>query len=46
VYQETIHKVFTTDSHVLHSLSIDEIMKWTQEYLNAYLALADDEAAG
>ena len=52
VYQETIGKVSPTDSHVLHSLSVDEIMKWTQEHLDAYLASADviivqrDEAAG
>jgi hypothetical protein len=52
VYQETIGKVSPTDSHILHSLSVDEIMKWMQEHLDAYLASADviivqrDEAAG
>jgi hypothetical protein len=52
MYQETIGKVSSTDSHILHSLSVDEIMKWTQEHLDAYLALADifivqrNEAAG
>jgi hypothetical protein len=52
MYQETIRKVSPTDSHLLHSLSIDEIIKWTQEHLDAYLALADviivqrDEAVG
>jgi hypothetical protein len=52
MYQETIGKVSPTDSHVLHSAHVDKILKWTQEHLDAYLALADiiivqhDEAAG
>ena len=52
VYQETIGKVSPTDSHVLHTARVDEILKWTQEHLDAYLASADiiivqrDEAAG
>jgi hypothetical protein len=52
VYRETIGKVSPTDSHVMHSLSVDKIMKWMQEHLDAYLASADviivqrNEAAG
>jgi hypothetical protein len=41
LYQETIGKVSPTDSHVLHSTCVDEILKWTQEHLDAYLASAD-----
>jgi hypothetical protein len=52
VYQTTIGKVSLTDSHVLHSARVDEILKWTQEHLDAYLESADiiidqrDESAG
>jgi hypothetical protein len=42
VYQATIGKVSPTDSVVvLHHARIDEILKWTKEYLGASLASAD-----
>ena len=41
VYQSTIGKVFPTDSVVLHHARIKEILKWTKEHLDAYLASAD-----
>jgi hypothetical protein len=52
IYENTIGKVSPTDSIVLHNSPIDKIIKWSQEHLDAYLALADiiivqrDEAAG
>jgi hypothetical protein len=52
IYENTIGKVSPTDNIVLHHSPIDEIIKWSQEHLDAYLALADiiiiqrDEAAG
>jgi hypothetical protein len=51
-YESTIGKVSPTDSIVLHHSPIDEIIKWSQEHLDAYLASADiiieqrNEAAG
>jgi hypothetical protein len=41
VYQSTIGKVSSTDSIVLHHARIEEILKWTKEHLDAYLASAD-----
>jgi hypothetical protein len=42
VYQSTIGKVSPTDSVVLHHAArIEEILKWTKEHLDAYLASAD-----
>jgi hypothetical protein len=41
VYQATTGKVSPTDSVVLHHARIDEILKWTKEHLDAYLASAD-----
>jgi hypothetical protein len=41
VYQSTIGKVSQTDSIVLHHARIEEILKWTKEHLDAYLASAD-----
>ena len=41
VYQVTIGKVSPTDSVVLHHARIKEILKWTKEHLDAYLASAD-----
>jgi hypothetical protein len=42
VYQATIGKVSPTDSVVLrHHARIDEILNWTKEHLDAYLASAD-----
>jgi hypothetical protein len=52
IYENTIGEVFPTDSIVLHHSPIKEIIKWSQEHLDTYLALADiiivqrDEAAG
>jgi hypothetical protein len=53
VYQDTIGNVSQMDSIVLHHARINEILKWTKEHLDAYLASpADviidqpDEAAG
>jgi hypothetical protein len=52
IYENTIGKVSPTDSIVLHHSPINEIIKWSQEHLDPYLALADiiivqcDEAAG
>jgi hypothetical protein len=51
VYQQTLGQVSPTDSIILHYTSVDDILKWTQEHLDAYLQLADiilaqhDEAA-
>jgi hypothetical protein len=36
-----IGNVSQTDSVVLHHARIDEILKWTKEHLDAYLASAD-----
>jgi hypothetical protein len=41
VYQSTIGKVSQMDSIVLHHARIEEILKWTKEHLDAYLASAD-----
>jgi hypothetical protein len=41
VYQATIGNVSQTDSVLLHHARIDEILKWTKEHLDAYLASAD-----
>jgi hypothetical protein len=41
VYQPTIGKVSQMDSIVLHHARIQEIIKWTKEHLDAYLASAD-----
>ena len=41
VYQSTIGNVSPTDSVVLHHARIEEILKWTKEHLDAYLASAD-----
>jgi hypothetical protein len=41
VYQATIGNVPQMDSVVLHHARIDEILKWTKEYLDAYLASSD-----
>jgi hypothetical protein len=41
VYQATIGNVSQPDSVVLHHARIDDILKWTKEHLDAYLASAD-----
>jgi hypothetical protein len=41
VYQATIGKVSPSDSVVLHHARIDELLKWTKDHLDAYLASAD-----
>jgi hypothetical protein len=40
VFQATLGKVSPTDSVVLHFARIDDILKWTKEHLDAYLASA------
>ena len=42
VYQATLGNVSPTDSIVLHHARIDDILKWTKEHLDAYLASAAD----
>jgi hypothetical protein len=41
VYQATIGNVSQTDSVVLHHARIDEILMWTKDHLDAFLASAD-----
>jgi Mrp family chromosome partitioning ATPase len=41
VYQATLGNVSPTDSVVLHHARIDDILKWTKEHLDAYLATAE-----
>jgi hypothetical protein len=41
VYQATLGKVCQTDSVVLHHSRIEEILNWTKEHLDAYLASAN-----
>jgi hypothetical protein len=41
VYQATIGNVSQMDSVVLHHARIDEILKWTKDHLDAYLASAE-----
>jgi hypothetical protein len=41
IYQHTIQKISPKDSIVLHCTKINEIIKWKQEHLDAYLQLAD-----
>jgi hypothetical protein len=41
IYENTMGKVSPTDSIVLHHSPIDEIIKWSQEHLDANLALDD-----
>jgi hypothetical protein len=40
VYQATLGNVSLIDSVVLHHARIDDILKWTKEHLDAYLASA------
>jgi hypothetical protein len=40
VYQATLGYVSPTDSVVLHHTRIADILKWTKEHLDAYLAFA------
>jgi hypothetical protein len=41
VYQTTIGNVTPSDSIVLHQANIAEILIWTKEHLDAYLASAE-----
>jgi hypothetical protein len=41
VYQATISNLSRMDSVVLQHSHINEILKWTKEHLDAYLASAD-----
>jgi hypothetical protein len=42
MYQETLGQTTPMDSLVLHHSRIEEIIKWTQEHLDAYLQSAAD----
>jgi hypothetical protein len=42
VYHATIGNLSQMDSVVLHHARIDEILKWTKEHLDAYLACSAD----
>jgi hypothetical protein len=42
VYKDTIGNVSQMDSIVLHHARINEILKWTKEHLDAYLASPAD----
>jgi hypothetical protein len=41
IYHGTIGKVSHTDSVILHTAAVDEILNWTKEHLDAYLTSAD-----
>ena len=41
VYQATIGKVLPTDSLILHRARVAEILNWTKQHLDAYLATAE-----
>jgi hypothetical protein len=40
VYNETIGNVLPLDSLILHKAKINEILNWTKQHLDAYLATA------
>lgn len=41
VYQETIGKVRPSDGLILHRTQIADILTWTKQHLDAYLATAE-----
>ena len=41
VYQDTIGNVLPSDSLILHRARINEILNWTKQHLDAYLATAE-----
>ena len=40
VYNETIGYVLPSDSLILHKAKINDILNWTKQHLDAYLATA------
>ena len=41
MYQQTIDKVSTLEAIILHQHKLTEIMNWTKQHLDAYLATAE-----
>ena len=41
VYQETLGNISPSDSFILHRARIDQILNWTKQHLDAYLATAE-----
>jgi hypothetical protein len=41
IYQATIGNVLPLDSLILHHAKINEILNWTKQHLDAYLATAE-----
>jgi hypothetical protein len=41
VYQATIGNILPSDSLILHHAKVTEILNWTKQHLDAYLATAE-----
>jgi len=41
IYEDSKDQVTTRESRILHTLPIEEILKWTKRHLDAYLATAE-----
>jgi hypothetical protein len=41
IYQATIGNILPSDSLILHRAKITEILNWTKQHLDAYLATAE-----
>ena len=41
IFQQTIGKVNPLDNIILHQHSVDSILNWTKQHLDAYLATAE-----
>jgi hypothetical protein len=41
IYQATIENILPSDSLILHRAKITEILNWTKQHLDAYLATAE-----
>ena len=41
IYNETIGNVLPSDSLILHKAKLTEILNWTKQHLDAYLATAE-----
>ena len=41
IYQETIGNILPSDSIILHRARINDILNWTKQHLDAYLATAE-----
>jgi hypothetical protein len=41
VYTDTIGNIIPSDSLILHCTRINEILNWTKQHLDAYLATAE-----